>query len=129
MAWTGRASPAVEIDGKDISSLLKTRGARSPHDELVLFNNEKVAAIRTQDWKLVVRSYYRTLDLPIEQYGYAHLVDVKADPGEAYNVAALHPDVMKDMMARVDRAKKTFEPLGLKQVPDRLPNKGQARSD
>ncbi len=129
MAWTGRASPAVEIDGKDISPLLKTRGAKSPHDELILFNNEKVAAIRTQDWKLVVRSYYRTLDLPIEQYGYAHLVDVKNDAGESYNVAALHPEVMKDMAARADRAKKTFEPLGLKQVPDRLPNKGQARSD
>ena len=123
MAWTGRPLPAVEIDGKDLSSVLKTRGAKSPHDELILFNNEKVAAIRTQDWKLVLRSYYRTYDLPIDQYGYAHLVDVKNDPSEAYNVAALHPDVMKDMLARADRAKKTFEPLGLRQVPDRLPAK------
>jgi uncharacterized sulfatase len=124
MAWTGRPLPAVTIDGKDITPLLKTRGAKSPHDELVLFNNERVAAIRTADWKLVLRTYYRTLDLPIDQYGYAHLVDVKDDPGEAYNVAALHPDVMKDMLARAERAKKTFEPLGLKQAPDRLPNKG-----
>ena len=123
MAWTRRPLPAVEIDGKDISSLLKTRTAKSPHDELILFNNEKVAAVRTQDWKLVVRSYYRTRDLAIDQYGYGHLVDVKNDPGEAYNVAALHPEVMKDMLARADRARKTFEPLGLKQVPDRPPGK------
>jgi uncharacterized sulfatase len=124
MAWTGKPLPNATIDGKDITPLLTKRGAKSPHDELVLFDNERVAGIRTQDWKLVTRTYYRSLDLPLDKYGYAQLIDVKADPAEAYNVAALHPDVMKDMLARAERAKNTFEPLGLKQAPDRLPGKG-----
>ncbi len=40
----------VELDGRDISALL-TRGAPSPHDQLFLFNDEDVAAVRTQRWK------------------------------------------------------------------------------
>ena len=51
MAWTGRPLPAAELDGVDISPLLTTRAAATPHDELLLFNNEDVAAIRTSRWK------------------------------------------------------------------------------
>lgn len=127
MAWTGKPLPATEIDGKDLSGVLKKRGTASPHDELILFDNERVAAVRTKDWKLVVRTYYRTYDLPLDKYGYAHLVDVKADPDESYNVAALHPDVMKDMTARVARARAKFEPLGVKHAPDIAPGAKSAK--
>ena len=92
-------------------------GANSPHDELVLFNNEQVAAIRTDRWKYVVRSYYRTLDLPwTDRYG-PMLFDVRADPAEAYNLATLHPAVVADLKGRFERAKATFEPLGKRYRP------------
>lgn len=120
-AWTGKPLPAVTLDGKDISPLFRKRTARSPHDQLVLFNNEKVVGIRTQRWKLVTSSYYRTIEFPLEARGYSQLVDVQADPAEAYDVSALHPDVMKDMKARLDRARATFEPLGVRQVPAPAP--------
>jgi uncharacterized sulfatase len=42
------------------------------------------------------------------------LFDVRADPAEAYNLASLHPEILKDMRARLDRARATFEPLGLR---------------
>ena len=48
----------VMLDGLDITDVL-LHGAPSPHDELVLFNNEDVAAIRTQRWKYVAADYYR----------------------------------------------------------------------
>ena len=48
----------VTLDGLDITDVLLA-GAPSPHDELVLFNNEDVAAIRTQRWKYVAADYYR----------------------------------------------------------------------
>ncbi len=121
MAWTGKPLPAATIDGKDLSPVLRTRNAPSPHDELVLFNNERVAAVRTKDWKLVIRTYYRIYDVPLDKYGYAQLIDLKNDPAESYNVAALHPDVMKDMVARAKQAQAEFEPLGVKQAPDLLP--------
>lgn len=112
-AWAGKPPPDVTIDGKDLSSLLKTGAGASPHEELILFNNERVAAIRTQRWKFVVRSYYRYLELQLDNRGYAFLFDTIADPSEAYDVGPLHPDVVKDMQARVARARATFEPLGI----------------
>lgn len=116
LAMTGRPPAAAELDGRDLTAVL-TRGARSPHDELVLFNNEQVAAIRTDRWKYVARSYYRTIELPLAAVNGVGLFDVRADPSEAYNLASLHPEVMADMAARFARAKATFEPLAKRNRP------------
>ena len=113
LALTGKPLPQAEIDGRDISAVL-LRGAKSPHDELILFNNEKVMAIRTDRWKFVASSYYRSIILPLAAIRGEGLFDVRADPAEAYNLASLHPEVLKDMQARLNRAKATFEPLGLR---------------
>ncbi len=115
MNWVGASLPATEIDGKDIGPLLRgTAGqSQSPHEELVFFNNEKVAAIRTQRWKLVARTYYRTLDLAIHSAGYDSLIDLETDPEEAYDVSSLYPDVHADMLRRLKRAQETLEPLGV----------------
>ncbi|MCR5881107.1 sulfatase [Phenylobacterium sp. J367] len=113
LALAGQAPPAVELDGRDLTRVLTTRRAPSPHDELILFNNEQVAAIRTQRWKLVGRSYYRHLDLPLDRLGWTGLFDVQADPSESYNLAAAHPDVLADMKARMQRAQAKFEPMGV----------------
>ena len=113
LALTGRPLPGAEIDGRDLSGVF-TRGAKSPHDELILFNNEKVVAVRTDRWKFVASSYYRSIILPLAAIRGEGLFDVRADPAEAYNLASLHPEVLKDMQARLERAKATFEPLGLR---------------
>lgn len=120
VSLAGKPVPPVSLDGRDMGGLLRT-GTGSPHDELILFNNERVAAVRTARWKLVVRSYYRTLDLPIAKFGYPLLFDMVEDPAENYNMAQLHPDVMADMQARVARAQATYEPLGVRHAPDKLP--------
>lgn len=114
MAWTGRPLPAAELDGVDITSVLTTRAASSPHDELILFNNEDVAAIRTDRWKYVVRAYYRSLEAPLDTIGrddWEQLIDLKNDPAESYDVSSLHPDVLADMKARVSRARAKFAPF------------------
>jgi uncharacterized sulfatase len=105
-----RLPAGVAIDGRDLSKVL-SRNAHSPHDELILFNNEDVSAVRTDRWKCVVRAYYREYDWEIVNEGYPLLFDVKADPSEIYSVATKYPDVMKAMMARVARAKSDFAPL------------------
>ena len=81
---------------------------------LILFNNETVAAIRTDRWKYVVQSYYRTIDVPLARLNSEALFDVRADPSEAYNLASLHPGVVSDMKARIAQAKATFEPLAVR---------------
>jgi uncharacterized sulfatase len=112
LAMAERPLPTTEIDGRDLTAVL-VRGARSPHDELILFNNEKVAAVRTDRWKYVARSYYRGSEYPLSVVRSALLFDVRADPAEAYNLASLHPEVVSDMQARVKRAQDRFEPLGV----------------
>ena len=112
--WAGARVPDVELDGADIASLLTQPRAPSPHDQLVLFINEDVAAIRTQRYKYVVRSHYRTYEAPLDASGrtdWAVLVDMANDPAESYDVSALHPDVLADMQARLARARASFDPL------------------
>ncbi|MBI1180664.1 MAG: sulfatase-like hydrolase/transferase [Alphaproteobacteria bacterium] len=97
-----------ELDGGDISAVL-TSGAASPHEEIVLFDNARVAAVRTRRWKYVVRSYYRTYDIALDRYPL--LFDMASDPGETYSVARNHPDVARQMRERVERARARYEPL------------------
>ena len=109
-AMAGLPKPAgVELDGRDISAVL-TRGAASPHDELLLFNDEDVVGIRTQQWKYIVDAYYRNLLLPVWGRGYPQLYDMRAG-NEDYSVASLHPEVVRAMDARLARAAATFAPF------------------
>jgi arylsulfatase A-like enzyme len=107
-AMAGRPLPGVELDGADVSGMLMGEGA-SPHDEILLFNNNFVAGLRTERWKLVARSYYRTYDAPLDALPL--LFDMQADPGETYSVARLHPQVLSDMHARIARARAKYEPM------------------
>lgn len=109
------------IDGRNLL-LVWQRGGASPHDQLILFNNERVAALRTPQWKYVVRSYYRPYNVPLAALGYPLLFDVTRDPGETVNLAARHPAVAVDMAARFKAARDYFEPLGTSQVPDTIPS-------
>ncbi|PZQ64256.1 MAG: sulfatase [Phenylobacterium zucineum] len=110
--WAGLEPPAgVELDGRDITPLLTRRGAASPHEQLILFDNEQIAGIRTARWKYVVRTYYRTIDVPLDAWAHALLFDMTIDPAETYDVTNLHRDVAKDMAQRVAAAKARFGPL------------------
>jgi len=116
LAMAGKPLPRADIDGRDLTATL-VRGAKSPHDELILFNNEQVAAIRTDRWKYVGRSYYRGNNYPLTAVRGAGLFDVRADPSEDYNLSTLHPGVMEDLQARYARAQAKFEPLGARYKP------------
>jgi len=122
MAWTGHPLPATDIDGMDITPMLTKRNAPSPHDQLILFNNEQVVGIRTDRWKLAARAYYRTIDFPMSIYSNL-LFDLKADPAESYDVSSVHPDVLADMTARFEKAKALFEPMGTHPPPPKVGGK------
>jgi len=111
------ALPAkVEIDGKNLAPLLDGKTALSPHDELVLFDNEDVVGIRTQRWKFVSGDYYRGRIFPTEEK-YPQLYDIVADPSESYSVADRHPDVLADMKARLAAARSRFAAFKSKELP------------
>ncbi len=97
-----------ELDGRDLSGVLRA-GATSPHEEFVLFNNAKVAAVRTSRWKYVAQSYYRTYDVPLDRYPL--LFDMATDSGENYSVALNFPEAAEEMRARLEAARARYEPL------------------
>jgi uncharacterized sulfatase len=114
LSWAGASPAPGVIDGADISALLLSAGASSPHEALILFNNEEIAAIRTQRWKYVVRSHYRTIEAQLDRIGrpdWTVLVDMQTDPEEAYDMSARHPAVLADMEARLVAARALFEPM------------------
>ncbi|MDB5476902.1 MAG: sulfatase [Phenylobacterium sp.] len=110
-ALAGVAPPAgVELDGVD-QSRVWLAGAPSARDEIVLFNNEDVIGIRTQRWKYVAASYYRSLTLNFEQIGsYLQLYD-ETQGAENYSVAATYPEAAADLRGRLHRAADRYKPF------------------
>lgn len=126
-AMAGVPLPAgVELDGLDVSRVL-TDGAPSPHDEVLLFDNEDVVGLRTRRWKYVTHTYYRSFRVNMERGGYRELYDVVRDVTESYSVAERHPDVAAEMQARIQRARERFAPfkLGVPPYIQELRRKGQ----
>ena len=106
-----------KIDGKDIAALL-TGGVdtRSPHEVFYCYYNRELRAVRDRRWKLHLPHKYRTLagrraGTGGKSAGYSQatigqeLFDLKADPGEANNVAADHPDVVQRLLAFAEQAR------------------------
>lgn len=116
VALAGLPQPDVHLDGKDISNLL-LHGGPTPHDQLVLFDNETPMAIRTQDWKYVGGTVYRGARIPYSILGYEELYRVSVDKAESYSVASTHPDVAKTMKSRLEKAIAEFAPLKHKEPP------------
>lgn len=110
-AMAGVAAPkGVQLDGRDITPELLGRGAAADRT-LLLFNDDDIWGLRTQRWKLVVRTYNHGFAVPLDKMGYAQLFDTRLEPSESYNVAALHPEVMRDLTTRLQSAEAAFAPL------------------
>lgn len=100
----------VHLDGQDISAVL-LEGAPSPHDEILLFDNEEIVGVRTQRWKYVLEAHYRRMRFNLEDRGYVGLFDMQRDISESYSVAVTHPEVTREMQQRLERAKSIFAPF------------------
>ena len=125
LALAGKPIPP-DLDGRDIAGVLRA-GAASPHEQIILFDNTDVAAVRTARWKYVVRSYYRTLDIPLDRYPL--LFDMSLDPGETYSVASLHPEIAEDMRRRIERARTFYAPFLAARPPAPAPASAAAHPD
>jgi arylsulfatase A-like enzyme len=85
------ASKDHPLDGKDVWATL-ANGAPSPNDE-ILINVEPVrGAIRKGQWKLV-----KWAPMPSR----TELYDIVADPAERDNLVEKHPDIARDLEARL----------------------------
>jgi arylsulfatase A len=111
-AITGTKSNAVgALDGRDIWPVLEA-GAASPHETLFFFDQDQIAAVRADDHRLVLRSYYRTLDIPHRLFNYPLLFNLQTDPGESYSLTEREPELVERLLAIVDAE---YEALGIEQ--------------
>jgi arylsulfatase A len=126
LALAGLAPCEAELDGRDLSGVL-LRGEPSPHDEILLFDNNRVTAVRTARWKYVARSYYRTYDVALDRYPL--LFDMGRDPGETYSVARNFPQAAAEMRGRLEAARAKYEPMADLFPPHVAPASAQAHPD
>jgi len=118
--------PDHEIDGRNIWSLFQG-SPDTPHEFLYLFDNEDIAAVRTQRWRLVVRAYYRrnlaAFDTFQDALGFSYplLFNMTAPHPERYSQARDNPDVLAALESYLTRGRSEFEPLRTKPAPRTVP--------
>jgi arylsulfatase A len=98
------------LDGYDLSNVL-LKGAVGPRHLLFYYRGTRLFAARKDQWKLHL----------LTQKGYgqpkpnAHdpplLFDLNADPGETFNVAAQHPEVVADLLKEIETHRATVVPV------------------
>jgi len=116
----GKGSPDKPFDGKDAMATI-AEGKPSPHEDILINVEVFRGAIRTGKWKLI-----RVAIMP----GKTELFDLSKDPGEKENVADKHPEVVKDLEARLmNYAKQQKMSEWLKSQVDYLGFQGETALD
>ncbi len=110
------------IDGKDIFPLL-TGSNTSPHEALFLFNRDRIAGVRSGQWKLVVETRYRAALNSFEHSSYygpdGLLFDLRNDPGETYSFTREYPEIVQRMRTHLQHAREELKPAVLPQMWNR----------
>ena len=106
---------AHELDGKDISSVLHGSN-QSPHEVLYFFNNERIAALRTQKWRLMLSDYPPWRDAqPIrfegKQYLQTLLFDMDVEPSQQYDLSRDYPEEKQQMESLLREGREALESL------------------
>ncbi len=112
-----------EIDGKDIMPML-SENASTPHEALYLFNNDRIAGVRSGKWKLVVESFYRSVlvsfDHPDSYYAPLGLLfDLELDPTETYSYTRENPEVAARLRGYLERGQHALNSSVLQQMWNR----------
>ena len=87
----GKGDPSKPFDGRDATATV-LNGEPTPHDDILINVEAFRGAIRQGKWKLI-----KTALMP----GKIELFDLENDSGEQQNLADQHPDVVKDLEARL----------------------------
>jgi arylsulfatase A-like enzyme len=115
MALTGDArGGALPLDGRSAADFLVGSAPSSPENVYLFFDKEFLQTARVGRWKIHlarwnVQRYQAGAANQINQTLKApELYDMTVDVGESYNVAANHPDVVRDLTRRIGEKLSTF---------------------
>jgi len=108
LALAGGTLPADRVvDGKDLTPML-TGESESPRDEVCYYRGTRLMAIRKGPWKahfMTQESYTGNRQLNIHEI--PELYHLEVDPGEQWNVADRHPDVVRQLTAAAEKHRQT----------------------
>lgn len=108
------------IDGKNIFSLLQASG-QSPHEVLYFFNNERIAALRTQEWRIILSDYPPWRDeQPTRFEGdsnqYTLMYDMKLAPDQQFDISRDYPVEKQRLFGYLQMGRRDLESLST--LPD-----------
>jgi arylsulfatase A-like enzyme len=101
------------IDGRDIRPLLfDETGAKSPYRAFYYYLFDQLQAVRAGRWKLHLPLAHTVSLGKLQGSRPAALYDVVADPAEAHDVVAEHPDFVAALMKLAEEARADIGDLG-----------------
>jgi arylsulfatase A-like enzyme len=98
----------LPLDGRDVWPCIAD-GARSPHEAVLINAEADRGAIRAGDWKLVL-ARRRGASVEPPSLDSAELYDLAADPSEAHDLSAKHPEKVKELRDRYEALAKHAVP-------------------
>ena len=106
----GAELPKVKLDGADATEFLTRKTESSPRDEYFYYAGCLLIGVRKGKWKLVLPRKSAPAGLGwwgrmIDKVPELQLFDLDTDLGETTNVASQHPQVVADLMKRIEDAR------------------------
>lgn len=111
------SAPQEHLDGVNEWDVLAGVSKTSARDNVVLYTSGddfNVQCARRGDWKVRFAAFdappYVYRAYPRKSYTLARpeLYNLRSDPAESYDIASAHPDLVQDILAKVDELMKTF---------------------
>lgn len=109
--WSGAKLPDDRaVDGADITALLTGSGTVQ-RNAFLFYRGTQIFAARLGPWKAHFRTQSGYGMPKPEMHEPPLLFHLGADPGERFNVAADHPEVITAMVSAVERHRATVKPV------------------
>jgi len=112
-------APAKPVDGLDVWRLWAGELNHLEREPLLYFDDVHLQCARWGRWKLHVSRYNRRAYSPAPKDGLKNLLlprpelyDLDTDPDESYDVSEPNPEIIRQMMEKIEAAMKTF-PTGI----------------
>jgi arylsulfatase len=109
-ALGGATLPKVTLDGLNAAGFLLGKTPTSPRDEYLYYAATRLTGVRSGRWKLELPRPDNPPETGwwgrfLEAVPATRLYDLNVDPGETTDVAAENPEVVAELMKRVERAR------------------------
>jgi arylsulfatase len=107
--------PQKPLDGINILPILSGQKESLDREPLLYFNAWDLQCARWKNWKLHVARFNTAAYVPAPPGGvhnfilpHPELYDLAKDPDESYDVAPEHPEIVQQLLAKVDAMMQTF---------------------